>query len=653
MNIKKALCSVALVACAFAMAQGKVYEVKSPNGELTAKIEDGAVLRYSLFLDGAPVLEDCAIGMDTDKGQLGVDATVKEVSEEAVDTAQAAFNFIKSEIRDVCREATLNFGDYALVVRVYDDALAYRFVTRFGDGAMLVRAETAEFRFPDEALSWVHGSGGERACFEEQVKVRTVGKLRDIYAAGLPFIVQSGKAKVAVLESDVLSYPSLRVAYNKEKNCPQGRFSRYPRTFKVEGRLILGDEFEEGIARTTGSRAFPWRILQIAREDKDFLASDVVYKLATPSRIKDTGWIPHGVCVWDWMSRNQLRGVDFDPGMNQQSVNYFIDFAAKFGITFSLVDDGWIIGDGIRDDSLFINGKRRIDIKAAADYAHGKGVKFLVWAMAKNLAYKPEESFRMMADYGVDGMKIDFIERDDQLANELYENFARLGAKHKMVVFYHGCSRPTGMNRTYPNILNYESVGGNEFPDNMSTDHNIKTALTRNLAGPMDYTPGIMTSSQDRGKNMRDMLVANGTRSGQMALFVLFYAPIQMICDSPTTYEAEPEVTRFLAGIPTVWDETRGLDSRFDEYVTVARRKGKVWYVAGLRNNGNHEWKLKLSGFLEAGKKYRVDAYHDTKNSHKIGMDFKHEVLEVSGRGTMEFPVANNGGFVMRFSPVE
>ncbi|MBO7521994.1 MAG: glycoside hydrolase family 97 catalytic domain-containing protein, partial [Opitutales bacterium] len=406
----------------------------------------------------------------------------------------------------------------------------------------------------------------------------------------------------------------------------------------------------EFIAKTRAGAKFPWRIIQIAKNDRELLESDLVYKLATPSKIKDTSWIAGGVCAWDWMCRNNLRGVDFDPQLNQPSVNYFIDFASKFGLAFSLTDDGWVKGDAINDDTLFLKGDYRIDIKKAAEYAKSKNVKYMLWALAKNIAHDPENSFKMIAENGVAGLKIDFIERDDQLANQMCENFARLAAKYKLVIFFHGCMRPTGMNRTYPNILSYESVRGNEFPHGMSPEQNVKIAQSRNLVGPLDYTPGVMTNTQDTPGRLRDILITKGTRASQMALFVMFHSPIQMVCDSPTTYEREPEVIKFLAQIPTVWDDTKGVNCKMDEYATIARRKGDVWYLAGLTVKGDHNRKQNLGEFLDKNTKYTAEIYRDTTNSHKIGMDFKREIIEVGGGDTITFPIANNGGFIMKFT---
>lgn len=654
--MKKLSLSCLAALAALGIAEAKTCELKSPDGNLSVKIEDGEKLNYSLYLDGEPLLENCEISMDTTGGKLGANARIIKQTSRKIDQKQKAPMFIKSEIRDFCNESTFDFGNYKLIVRLYDDAFAYRFATDFGENKpLIVKSETFDLKFPSDATSWVQPSHGERAYFEDEIRTVPVEKLGDVFASGLPYIVQLKNAKVAVLESDVFNYPALRVAYNKEKKHPQGWQSRYPKTFKTEGggRIIVGDEFEDFIAKTVGTRSFPWRILQVARQDKDLLASDIVYKLATPSKIKDLSWISHGICTWDWMSRNNLAGVDFDPGMNQQTVHYFIDFAAKFGITFSLVDEGWVRGNINKDDDLVLKQSFNIDVDKASAYAREKNVKFLLWALARNMAYKTDETFKLIAEKGVVGLKIDFIERDDQLANELYENFAKTAAKYKLVVFYHGCARPTGLNRTYPNILSYESVRGNEFPQNMIPQQNIKIAQTRNLVGPLDYTPGVMTNSQTRPSRLRDLLVTWGTRSSQMALFVMYDSRIQMICDSPTTYEKEPEVTKFLAQIPTVWDDTKGIASKFDEYASLARRKGDTWYFAGLTLKGDHNHKQDLSQFLDPKLRYRAEIFRDTKNSHKIGMDFKHEVIEVGGGDTITFPIADNGGFIMKFTPIK
>lgn len=652
MNIKSVIAALFAVALCL-VANAKIYEVKSPDSQVCAKIEDGNVLKFSLYLNSTPLIENCVVNMDTSKGVLGQNAQVKRFSKKAINSTINSPLFIKSEIKDICTQAELNFGNYSLIVRVYDDAFAYRFCTNFGKGQMIVNSETMQLPFPPQAQSWAQPTGGERAYFEDEIRTQPVEKLGNMYASGLPFLVQVEGAKIAILESDVFSYPSLRVAFDKEKKLVVNKQSRYPKTYK-SGRVKQAETCENFIAKTNATRHFPWRILQIAKSDKEFFASDIVYKLATASKIKDISWIPYGLCAWDWMARGKLRDVDFDPSMNQQTVDYFVDFAAKFGLRFSLVDEGWVSGDISNDDTLLLKGSRRIDLKETAKRAKEKNVDFLVWALARNMEYKTDEAFKMLADNGVKGVKIDFFERDDQLENELYENLAKVAAKYKLAVFYHGCSRPTGLSRTYPNLLSYESVRGNENHVGMSCLQNVNIALTRNVCGALDYTPGIMTHTQgENPKRLRDILIMKGTRSSQMALFVLFYSPIQMLCDSPTTYEREPEVTKFLASIPTVWDETKALDSKLDSHASVARRSKDTWFYAGIRVNGNHNFKQNLSEFLNPNKSYKVEMYTDTKNSHKIGMDFKHTVKEVSGADTLEFPVANDGGFVMKFTPIK
>ncbi len=646
------LITTVLLALLPSLLSAKIVEIKSPNGLLSAKIEDGDALKYSLFLNGSPLLENCEIAMDTNKGNWGKKSAIRQHKQKNIDTSFKSPLFIKSEIRDFCTESVIDFDKFALVVRLYDDAFAFRFVGKAGNVPMIVNSETFELKFQNDATSWMHPTNAVRTSCEEEILTCPVQDLSKKFAACLPYVVHQNDVKIAVLESDVHSYPSLRVKFNKEKNHVEGWQGFYPKTFKIDGygRVIVGDEFENFISKTTGNTKFPWRILQVFRNDKNLLDSDIVYKLASPSKIKDTSWISSGICTWDWMCRNTLRDVDFDPSLNQPSTNYFIDFASNFGLTFALIDDGWVKGNAINDDTLFLKGDYRIDIKKAADYAKSKNVKFLLWALARNISHDPENSFKMIAENGVAGLKIDFIERDDQVANELYENFARLAAKYKLVLFYHGCSRPTGLNRTYPNLLSYESVRGNEFPHGMTPEQNVKIAQTRNLVGALDYTPGIMTNSQYAPNRLRDLLITKGTRASQIALFVMYFSPIQMVCDSPTTYEREPETTKFLASIPTTWDETKGINCKMDEYATVARRKGDTWYLAGLTIKGDHRRKQNLSEFLDPNSTYEAEIYRDTTNSHKIGMEFKHEFKEVKGSETITFPVANNGGFVMKFT---
>ena len=646
-----------MLLAAFAVAAGthildaKVYELKSPGGNLSVKISDGKALSFSLYADGKALLEDCEIGMETDRGEIGKNAAAKSADTARVkDEIKSPF-YIKSSVPDACNQLKLDFGRWQLFVRAYDDMMAYRFAAKFGGGDMEVKSETLELKFDGGAEAMSQPTGGTRSDFETETVVQKVGDLAQKHSSCLPYIVSADGAKVAVLESGVFNYPSMRVQYSKEKGHPQGWWSRYPKKIEVKGNINTPVEFFDCIAKTSADRAFPWRILYVARSDGDLAVNDAVYKLAAPSRLKDASWIKPGVSVWEWWNSCNLEGVDFQTGMNTDTYKHYIDFAAKYGADYFLIDEGWLDGEDP------VNGRLKVDVKTLAEYAKGKNIGTLLWMRARYMQNSGiEKTILKMKELGVDGLKVDFVEHDDQIANEFHENVAAAAAKHGMVIDFHGCYRPNGLNRTYPNVLNFEGGRGNEHNRGHSPTNptlNLNLLFTRMLTGPFDFTPGSMRHVRNRGEYAPNNPAPTpiGTRANQIAMFVMYFGPLQVMCDSPTEYERYPETARFMATVPTVWDDSVALEAEFGEKAVIARRKGDTWYVAGMSGEKNgHTVKIPLSKILAKGKKYEMELFRDTVNSSKTAKDCKREVREVAADETLEIKMAAGGGFAMRIA---
>lgn len=643
---------VATFAAAFVF--GGVYEVSSPNGALSAKISDGENLKFSVLCGGNVLLENCEIGMSTSCGELGKNARVQSVKKSSKNEIQDAKFYIKSKVKNHYNELVLKFKNYSVVFRAYDDSICYRFVTDFGKCEMIVNSEKLILPFAKDAPAIAHHVGGWRTPFEEYYTFDKIENLDKRHSYTMPFFADAGDFKIALMESDLVSYPALRVKYSKELGAMYALFAPYPKKFEEKDRHENVVEAENYIAKTVGSRAFTWRILQVAKTSYELAESDAVYRLARDSKIKDTSWITTGSCQWDWWHNWTLEGVDFNLGINDDSISYYIDFAAKYKMAYMLVDEGWIKGDAMHNDDLILSGDYRIDVKKLAERANSQGVKLALWAQLRTVKKNPEKICAYMSGLGVSALKLDFIDRDDQLAVEIFENVAEIAAKYKIAVDYHGCPTPSGLNKTYPNIIGYEAVRGNENNKGgkVSTAHQVNVAMSRNIVGPMDFTAGGMNNVLERNwAPSSEFPRVLGSRAHQMAMYVCYFVPYEMLCDSPSLYARYPDVTSFIAQVPRVWDETKAISGDFNDHFYISRRKGDVWYFAAMTSKEGREFTIDLSKLsLKKGAKYEVEIFRDSQNTHRLARDYKREVKEVCSTDVIKVRAVRDGGFVAKIS---
>lgn len=450
------------------------FSVKSPDGKLEAKLEDGKQLAFSVTADGKKLLDRAAIGMSTDRGEFGKDASAKGSKSKSVD-AQIKTRFgIKNSIRDNFNEARVDFGSYSVVVRAYDDAAAYRFVSNGGGGEMTVKSETLVLPLKDSDRVIAHIVPGMRTSFESVFTRTTSGGLKKLKKgsnASMPFIYEKDGMKVALVESDWTEYPGLRIAYPQDADSPRALFAPVPKKLVQKGNQLQPSEVEDYIAKTKAAREFPWRAFIVARQDKDLAANNTVFKLAAPSKIGDDSWITAGPSVWDWWVNWNTEGVDFKCGFNEDMCKYYADFAAENDIPYITLDAGWHIGreglgktylatdartkfiDEYNKDENYVNGKPRVNIPEVVEYAHSKGVKVVIWCLSKVLYAYPEKALDLFKSWGVDGLKIDFSDRDDQLMIRHIENITKLAADRKMVIEWHGCPARRDCTAPIPTLL--------------------------------------------------------------------------------------------------------------------------------------------------------------------------------------------------------
>ncbi len=653
-----------IFAAASANLFGEVYTVKSPDGKIVASVSDGKTLEFSLKADGKVLLENCAIGMDTDKGYLGRNASALSSSLSSHSGQIETVYGIRKTVKDEYNQLELKFKDFKLLVRVYNEAAAYRFVTDFG-GTLIVNDEILELssiKPSDKVVA--HAVKSKRTSFERLWLRDNAGllKKKEFDSATLPFFFEKNGLKVAVLESAWFDYPGMRISWPEGSESMRAVFAREPKKLALTktGHMYIVKEEENRIAKTDGSRSFPWRVFIVGRNDIDFADNDTVYKLAEPSKIADTSWIKVGPSVWDWWVNWNTEGVDFPLGFNDDMCRYYVDFAAANNIPFVTFDAGWHVGRSPEMKKYynlterFIDGKPAVDIPGIVKYANSKGVKVIIWVYSKVLYDQPERALDLFKSWGVYGLKIDFSDRDDQWLIRHFENISKLAADRKMVIDWHGCPAPAGFQRTYPNSVNFEGVYGgevNKWSPAISPSHNVDLVFTRMLSGPMDYTPGGMRNcAVGNWTKSNDFPNVNGTRAHMIAQYILFYGPLQMISDMPSEYLKQPDILKFIAETPTSWDDTKAIEGKMGEYVVVARRKGDVWYVGGMCDWGGKTVELDLSKFLPEGD-YCAELFCDAPNSNKIATDFRRVVKNVKSSDKLKIEMKKGGGFALKLVP--
>lgn len=626
------------------------FPLASPDGKLSAEIDVSKTIAFSIKFDGESVVENCEIAMDTSLGNFGSNSRLISSKASSVKKQIKTVWANNDKLLDNYNRLVLKFDGFFVEFRAYDDAFAYRFICD-KNGEIVVNGETAKYPFNPDFNSYAQKVDSWRCAYEDvyrRIKLGDIHKHMNMVA--LPFVFDAGKFKVAILDSDVSMYPKMNLKFTKE-GVMEGAYAPYPKTFEKSGPLLTPKDRENFIAKSPAKRSFPWRVILFARSDAQLVENPIQYKLASPSKIKDTSWIKTGTCVWDWWHGQCLYGVDFVAGQNMETHKYHIDFASKFGAPFYLLDAGWI------DDDAIATAQPRVDIGELVEYAKQRNVKIILWSLIRPFydRAQAEKILDRAKNWGAAGLKIDFIERDDQHAVDLFEEIAALAAERKLLVDFHGCAPSSGLHRTYPNVLNFEGVRGGENNkgggiNNMTPSHNVDLLFTRSLAGPMDYTPGAM---RNLGKiNVSTMPVrpfAQGTRAHQMAMYVCYFEPLKMLSDSPSEYLREPECAAFMARCPTTWDETRVLDGKIGEYVLMLRRSGKNWYI-GAMSTDQKEIELNLD-FLPRGE-FEMESFSDGVNSNRIGYDYKREIKRVNASDKIKFKMSSaGGGFVAKITP--
>ena len=651
----------------FAMAMlpaqaGKRLSLESPDGTLQVTVTVDECLTYNVCRDGQTVLADSPLSMTLEDGTVvGDRPRLAGTSRRSVSGRVPSPFYRATDIEERYNELTLRLkGGWSVEFRAYDDGVAYRWTSKVKK-PYRVWTEQVDYRFPSDVQAIVPyvRNGGESGyepqffnSFENTYTEAPLSQLDGQRLMFLPLSVQlPGGTRVSITEAALEDYPGLYLNRSEKTNSLVGVFAPYPKRLKQGGHnnlQMLVEEREGYIARVDGPRAFPWRIAIVTMDDKDLAASNLSYLLAEPSRLDDTSWIKPGKVAWEWWNDWNLDGVDFQAGVNNDTYEAYIDFASEHGIEYVILDEGWAVN--LKADLMQVVPS--LDLPALVRYAASKHVGIILWAGYHAFARDMEQVCSHYAAMGVKGFKVDFMDRDDQQMTDFCRRAAETCAKYRLVLDLHGMYKPAGMNRTYPNVLNFEGVNGLEQlkwspASHDQVEYDVQIPFLRQVAGPMDYTQGAMrNASKGNYFPCNSEPMSQGTRCRQLALYVVFDSPLNMLCDSPSNYMREPESLDFIASIPTVWDETLVLQGKMGEYIVTARRKGDVWYVGGITDWTARDIELDCS-FL-GNRTYRATLFRDGANAHRAGRDYKRETLQLDRDSKLKLHLTPGGGFALK-----
>jgi alpha-glucosidase len=624
-----------------------VFDLFSPDKKILTHIKVSNNIEFEVLYDSAVIVEYSEISLEIGGDKiLGKDPWVKKKVFQSI--SEVVTPVVTEKVKNISNQYNemmlLCSGKYKIRFRVYNNGVAWRFETDFKDG-IRINNENIRLNFPEQSKVWFPEEESFFSHNERYYKYETLAEISGSRFCSLPTLLkcQNG-VKILITESGLSDYPGMWLSGAGE-NALQAIFPQVPlREEQSSDRDVKVTEYANYIAETIGTRTFPWRILAIAKEDGDLITNQLSYLLAEPCAIKDPSWIKPGKVAWDWWNAWNIYGVDFRAGVNTQTYKYYIDFAAEFGIEYIIMDEGWYVLGNLLDVVPDINMEEIIA------YADEKNVGVILWVIWKTLEDQWEEAFDQFERWGVKGLKVDFMQRDDQWMVNYYHRVAEEAAKRKMLVDFHGSYKPSGLRRKYPNVLTREGVKGLEqskWSEGNTPDHNVTLPFIRMVAGPMDYTPGAMINANE--ENFRAVYtkpMSMGTRCHQLAMYVIYESPLQMLCDNPSNYYREPECMEFLSIVPTVWDSTVVLSAEVGKHITLARKYGKEWFVGAMTNWESREIELSFS-FLDDGE-YLIDILQDGINADRHASDFKRIQSTITPNDKVKMKLAPGGGWVAR-----
>ena len=625
------------------------YKVASPDGKIVVTVSAGTDLKWSVTCEGKTAITSAKAGMVLGDGRvLGQNETARRIIPGKIDQVlETVVAYKRSKITDNCNTLLIAFrSGLAVQFRAYNDGVAYRFETSLKD-SIIVKNEIADIQFPQGSYSWYPLEESFMSHNERVFIYSSLDTIGNRHLASLPALFRANGINVLFTEADIEDYPGMWL-----RGAGPGRIAGvqpgYPETEKLNGdRDFYVTSTKDFIATTKGTRTFPWRAFVITGNDGQLVESDMVFRLASPNRLTDYGWIKPGQVAWDWWNANNIYGVDFKSGINNDTYRYYIDFASKNGIEYIILDEGWY-----KTGTTVLESIPEINVPELCKYAESKNVGVILWVVWKTFWDKIDEAVALYEKWGVKGVKVDFMQRDDQKIVNFYYEAARKTAEHHLLIDFHGSYKPDGLQRTYPNALTREGVRGMEndkWERTITPEHDVTLPFTRMVAGPMDFTPGAMVNMDRANFNPQFTRPASqGTRVHQMSMYVIYESPLQMLSDSPSNYMNEQECTDFLVRVPVVWDDLKVLDAKTGDYLLLARRSGNDWFVGGMTDWNRRQMELDLS-FLPSGE-YSMEIFQDGINADKHAQDYKHLKSNVKSGDKLKIEMAPGGGWVAKIS---
>lgn len=634
-----------------ALAAVKNHKLTSPDGRISVVVTSGNGLSWSVSMDGKQLLAPSAVSVTIDDGSVYGEGKLKRAETRSVSREISTALYKKSLVEDKYNELTFTFSDCRVVFRAYDSGVAYRFISRSRHD-FKVLSEKAEFRFAQDWPAYVPYTSVFNSSFEKQYTLTELSEFDSRSMSILPMMVKASDGiRMNIMESSLYDYPGMYLRRGDGLLELRGTFAAYPEKVAQGGHNslqgIVGSR-RDYIAYCSAEEKFPWRIIAIG-DDRAMADCDLVWLLGEdPAEGSDWDWVKPGKVAWEWWNGWNVKGVDFKAGINNDTYKFYIDFAAEYGIEYVILDEGW----SVKGAADLMKVVPEIDIKELVDYAAARNVGIILWAGYWAFDRDMENICRHYSSLGVKGFKIDFMDRDDQMMVAFHSRAAATAAKYRLLVDFHGTYKPSGLSRTWPNVLNYEGVFGCEQMKWCKSDVNqplydVLMPFIRQCAGPVDYTQGAMNNAA-RGHFRANYSepMSMGTRCHQLAEYMVFDSPLCMLCDTPINYRREPECTRFIASVPTVWDETRVLDGRVGECIVTARRKGDEWYVGGICSWKAINLKIDL-GFLGDGL-WTAEIFRDGVNASRNGTDYIREIRTVEAGSSFGVEMAPGGGVAMR-----
>ena len=659
--MRKSIFIIALVLLTANLYCQKNIHLESPDGKLDISVSLVEKITYSLSYEKNEMIKSSPISLQLEDGiSFGIGSVLRNTKATKNDRIIKANFYKRNEIRDSYNELILNFKeDFSLVFRAYNEGMAYRIIST-GKNNFRVKNEEVAFNFGKDYKAYIPYVKANTETIENQYfnsfentyTYTSISEMNPKRLVFMPVVVDmDGGKKLCITESDLESYPGMYLINDNNSTILKSNFASYPATTVQGGYNKLQQTVTDRkpfIAKCIAKSKLPWRIIIVTNNDKELTESDMVYKLASPSRVEDLSWIKPGKVAWEWWNNWGLSHVDYETGVNNKTYMAYIDFASRNNIRYVILDEGW----SVKMQADLFQAVPEIDLKKLIAYGKSKNVDLILWAGYYAFERDMEKVCMHYSDMGIKGFKVDFMDRDDQQMVDFYYKAAETAAKYKLLLDFHGAYKPTGLNRTYPNVINYEGVHGLEQMkwSDIKTDqvtYDVTMPFIRMVAGPVDYTQGAMRNSTKKTfRPINNEPMSQGTRCHQLAEYVVFESPLNMLCDSPSNYEKEQECTDFISAVPTVWDNTVSLNGEIGKYITIARQKNDSWYLGSLTNWNPRQLKINLS-FLGEGN-WEAEIFKDGINANNIASDYQKEIIDIPSDKNLTISMAAGGGYAMR-----